>query len=160
PKVHHAGPLTKVRVQGFKAIVDTKSLELKPLTVFLGRNGSGKSSLLESVQWLQECLRTGIQPATRNRGFEIERLINVRSDRIALELTLNDLCYSLEVGKSSPGEACGVLNERLFTQTPAQEEIFTGQRGRLILGGLSVQARDTLALSRVQDARAKAPAAR
>ena len=50
--------LQSVRVQNFKAIIDSKVLRLGPLTAFIGHNGSGKSSLIgvgklsgDSVGW-------------------------------------------------------------------------------------------------------------
>ncbi len=42
--------LQSLRVRNFKAIVDSKTLKLGPLTVFIGNNGSGKSSLVEALE--------------------------------------------------------------------------------------------------------------
>jgi AAA15 family ATPase/GTPase len=38
--------LTSCRLVNFKAIRDTGNLRLTPLTVFIGNNGSGKSSVV------------------------------------------------------------------------------------------------------------------
>ena len=38
--------LQSVRIRNFKAIVDSRTLRFGPLTVFIGHNGSGKSSLI------------------------------------------------------------------------------------------------------------------
>jgi len=42
--------INSVRVEHFKAIQDSKSVKLTPLTVFIGNNGSGKSSLIEAME--------------------------------------------------------------------------------------------------------------
>ena len=59
--------LTKVDVAGFKAIKSSGPLALGPFTVLIGRNGVGKSSLVEAVQWLQECMVSGVAQATAAR---------------------------------------------------------------------------------------------
>ena len=46
--------LKTIRVRNFKAIRDTGVLKLSPLTVFIGNNGSGKSSVLEALETFQE----------------------------------------------------------------------------------------------------------
>jgi len=45
--------LNSVRVRNFKAIRNSGSVRLTPLTVFIGNNGSGKSSLIEALETLQ-----------------------------------------------------------------------------------------------------------
>ena len=40
--------LDGIRVRNFKAIRDSGALKLTPLTVLIGNNGSGKSSLVEA----------------------------------------------------------------------------------------------------------------
>lgn len=41
--------VSKLRVRNFKAIIDSGPVRLSPLTVFIGNNGSGKSSLIEAL---------------------------------------------------------------------------------------------------------------
>ncbi|MEP6671814.1 MAG: AAA family ATPase [Chthoniobacter sp.] len=45
--------LRSCRIINFKAIRDTLSLKLTPLTVFIGNNGSGKSSVVEALRTLK-----------------------------------------------------------------------------------------------------------
>ena len=45
--------LQKVKVRNFKAIRNSGSLTLTPLTVLIGNNGSGKSSLIEALETLR-----------------------------------------------------------------------------------------------------------
>lgn len=78
--------LTDLRLRGFKAAFDSTKIELRPLTAFIGRNGSGKSSILESLQWLQDCAARGLDAATNERFDSFEALCNRRTDEIDLSL--------------------------------------------------------------------------
>ena len=63
--------LESVRVSNFKAIRQSKTVKFTPLTVFIGDNGSGKSSLLEALETLQILSEQGLDAAmNRWRGFE------------------------------------------------------------------------------------------
>lgn len=63
--------LTSVRVSNFKAIRQSKTVRFTPLTVFIGDNGSGKSSLLEALETMQLMSEQGLDAAmNRWRGFE------------------------------------------------------------------------------------------
>jgi len=63
--------LKSFRVKNFKAIKDSGSVKLTPLTVFIGNNGSGKSSLIESLQTVQDIVDDGLDRAMQNWfGFE------------------------------------------------------------------------------------------
>lgn len=55
--------ITKLSVANFKSIEKIGPLELKPLTIFTGRNSSGKSNLMESIAIIAQSTR-----------FEKERL--------------------------------------------------------------------------------------
>lgn len=56
--------LKTLHVSNFKVIGDSISLPLKPLTVFIGRNGSGKSSIIEALDWLSVAINQGTDAAT------------------------------------------------------------------------------------------------
>ncbi|MGI8668650.1 MAG: AAA family ATPase [Aridibacter sp.] len=63
--------LKSFRVKNFKAVKDSGSIKLTPLTVFIGNNGSGKSSLIESLQTVQDIVNDGLDRAMQNWfGFE------------------------------------------------------------------------------------------
>ena len=55
--------LKSVRIRNFKAIRDSGSLKLTPLTVLIGNNGSGKSSVLEAMETVQKCVAENIDAA-------------------------------------------------------------------------------------------------
>jgi len=52
--------LTHLRIQGFRCLQDTAT-DLTPITVFIGPNDSGKSSILDSLYALSRITREGIE---------------------------------------------------------------------------------------------------
>lgn len=48
------------RLYNYKAFSDTKLIDIKPLTLLLGKNNSGKSSLLKALSFLKEGLAIGV----------------------------------------------------------------------------------------------------
>jgi AAA15 family ATPase/GTPase len=46
--------ITRVHIKNFKSIVDL-SLDLAPINVFIGENGSGKSNILEAMAFAVRC---------------------------------------------------------------------------------------------------------
>jgi predicted ATPase len=64
-------PLRSFRLHNFKAIRDSGTLRFGPLTVFVGNNGSGKSSLIEGLETFRDVVLDGLDAAmNRWRGFE------------------------------------------------------------------------------------------
>jgi len=47
--------LSKIRLDGFKAYSAPVEIELKPMTVFCGTNGCGKSTILQALMALKQC---------------------------------------------------------------------------------------------------------
>jgi predicted ATPase len=63
--------LQSFRLKNFKAVGDSRAVKFTPLTVFIGNNGSGKSSLIEGLQTLQDIVDNGLDSAMQQwRGFE------------------------------------------------------------------------------------------
>ncbi|BAZ36724.1 hypothetical protein NIES4101_26440 (plasmid) [Calothrix sp. NIES-4101] len=59
------------QVKNFKAIRNSKTINFTPLTVFIGNNGSGKSSVIEALSTYQIMVRDGLDEAMNYwRGFE------------------------------------------------------------------------------------------
>ena len=64
-------PLQSFRLKNFKAVQDSGIIKFTPLTVFIGNNGSGKSSLVEGLETLQTIASDGLDRAmTPWHGFE------------------------------------------------------------------------------------------
>ena len=63
--------LSSVALRNFKAIRDSGSLKLTPLTVFIGNNGSGKSSFIEALETLRTFVMNDLDAAMQMwRGIE------------------------------------------------------------------------------------------
>ena len=63
--------LNSVSIENFKAVRKSGTVKLTPLTVFIGNNGSGKSSLIEGLETYQETVSRGLDAAiARWLGFE------------------------------------------------------------------------------------------
>lgn len=68
--------LRTCRIENFKAIRDSKTIRLSPLTVFIGNNGSGKSSIVEAMQTYRDIVMDGVDKAINRRGT-FEQLHNL-----------------------------------------------------------------------------------
>ena len=63
--------LRSFRLKNFKAVRDSGVLRFTPLTVFIGNNGSGKSSIVEGLETFQAVVEEGLDKAMQQwRGFE------------------------------------------------------------------------------------------
>lgn len=63
--------LRSFRLKHFKAVRDSGAIRFTPLTVFIGNNGSGKSSIAEGLETLQSIVERGLDEAMQPwRGFE------------------------------------------------------------------------------------------
>lgn len=89
--------LQAVRIRNFKAIVDSKTVKLGPLTAFIGNNGSGKSSLIEALETYQSIVRDGLDVAmqrwlgiehARHKGQEAKERLGEPVNPINFELAL------------------------------------------------------------------------
>lgn len=64
-------PLQTIRLRNFKAVRDSGTVTFTPLTVFIGNNGSGKSSLVEGLEAFRNIVLHGPDEAFLPwRGFE------------------------------------------------------------------------------------------
>lgn len=67
-------PIGSLSIKNFKAIRDTGPLEFTPLTVLIGQNGSGKSSLIEALLTIQTLAEKDLDTAMQTwRGLEYIR---------------------------------------------------------------------------------------
>ncbi|MGD2113952.1 MAG: AAA family ATPase [Acidobacteriota bacterium] len=62
------GPfLRRAKLRNFKSI-GACCVELRPLTLLVGRNGAGKSNFLDALRFVVDALRTSLDHAIRDRG--------------------------------------------------------------------------------------------
>jgi AAA15 family ATPase/GTPase len=55
--------IRSIQIKNFKAIADSGRIEITPLTVFVGHNGTGKSSVLEALEFFHRYIRWGVDEA-------------------------------------------------------------------------------------------------
>lgn len=91
--------LQSLRVRNFKAVVDSKTVKLGPLTAFIGNNGAGKSSLIEALETYQSIVRDGLDVAmqrwlgiehVRHKGQEAKERMGKAVNAISWEVALGE----------------------------------------------------------------------
>jgi len=60
--------ITRIQVRGFKSLLDI-DVEFGPLTVFVGANGSGKTSVLEAIEFLKDAVSCRIKGEDETDDF-------------------------------------------------------------------------------------------
>ncbi|MBL8228927.1 MAG: AAA family ATPase [Bryobacterales bacterium] len=123
--------LESVKLERFKAAFRPDPLSLSPFTVIIGRNGSGKSTVLEALQWLDVAMRhDAVRASDRYSG--IRDLLNIRSRGgntryFKLNLTWRSgagatATYELRVDESNDGLP-SVHSESLILNEPEEGEV-------------------------------------
>lgn len=91
--------LQGVRIRNFKAIVDSKTVKLGPLTAFIGNNGVGKSSLIEALETYQAIVLAGLDVAmqrwlgiehARHKGQEVKERAGQLVNPVRFEFALGE----------------------------------------------------------------------
>ena len=106
PSVPH---IEALRVKNYRALQDIELKQLKPLTVLLGANGSGKSTFFDVFAFLAECFTDGLRRALDNReGFKELRTRGCDGP-IAFELKYREepgtpiVTYHLSINENAEG---------------------------------------------------------
>ena len=93
--------LQSLRVRNFKAIVDSKTVKLGPLSAFIGNNGAGKSSLIEALQTYQSIVLDGLDLAMQ-RWLGIEHIRHKGQEvKERLGKLVNPISFQLAIGESA-----------------------------------------------------------
>jgi len=110
--------LEKLHVHGFRTLVDTE-VTFDPLTLMIGRNGSGKTSLLDALKLLGNFARGGVDrafgPPPWSLGWQRTRgmgQINAVRFEVHLRVTTDEKYRYLLSLQEKRGEPC-VVEERL-----------------------------------------------
>lgn len=92
--------LQSLRIRNFKAVVDSKSVKLGPLTAFIGNNGAGKSSLIEALETYQAIMRDGLDTAMQ-RWLGIEHVRHKAQEaKERMGQVVNPISFDLALGES------------------------------------------------------------
>ena len=113
--------LQSVRVRNFKAIVDSKTVKFGALTVFIGNNGVGKSSLIEALETYQSIVGDGLDIAMQ-RWLGIEHVRHKAQEaKFRLGQPVNPIHFGLAIG-ASPRKARRL--EMAVNNDPAGDRMF------------------------------------
>lgn len=81
--------ITRVQVKNFRNLADV-DVQLGPLTVLVGRNGTGKSTFLDVLRFVRDALRLGLDTAISQRGgIGAIRRWSSQSKRSDIEISLD-----------------------------------------------------------------------
>ena len=110
PDVPHIEVLS---VKNYRALRDIELKQLKPLTVFLGANGSGKSTFFDVFAFLSECFTNGLRQAWNKRGGFKELRTRGSDGPIEFELKYREepgtpiITYHLSIDENAEGPFVG-----------------------------------------------------
>ncbi len=102
--------ISKVKITNIRTIRDVE-IELKPLTIFVGPNASGKSTILHAIYWFY--LKATKNPSLTAGASDVERhVLNIMSyDDLALNRDLRSNWMGVELAFITPKEILNELNE-------------------------------------------------
>ena len=87
--------ITRVQIKNYRSI-ESVDVHLEPLTVLVGRNGSGKSSFVDAIKLVRDAMRVGLENAIIERhGFgSICRYSPRRKRQIEISLSVEESNFS------------------------------------------------------------------
>lgn len=139
------GVLDKISIKGFKSIRSAE-LEIRPINVLIGANGSGKSNLLEAMAFLQ-AIRAGNLRRYVGRAGGADRLLRFgakTTDEIAISARFSNegICeYRLNLTPTDTGalypnsEALVFWDKEVYPDEP-RKRVISGEGGEAGISGL------------------------
>lgn len=126
-----------IAVENFKALRSTGSIRLKPLTVVIGNNGSGKSSLMEAIETYLRVVDSGVDAAMEHwQGFEHIRYKSAQpklTSDVAPKKQHSAMAIALRVSTER-----GLANLRMAVNTRDAAKLLYIQKEQFELGKLKV----------------------
>lgn len=101
--------IESLRVKNYRALQDVSLEHITPLTVLLGSNGSGKSTVFDVFAFLSECFSDGLRKAWDRRGRFRELRSRDQDGPIVIELQYRErpdtplITYHLEIEEQAKG---------------------------------------------------------
>ena len=84
-----------LKVRNFRALKDVEFKQLTPLTVLLGPNGSGKTTVFDVFAFLSECFESGLRRAWDKRGRAKELKTRGGDGPVTIEIKYREPNYPL-----------------------------------------------------------------
>lgn len=97
--------IRSLHVANYRTLKSFHISSVQPFTVFLGKNGSGKSTILDSLQFLYGCISNGLKNTCKEKGGIYELLSKDSSESLMIQVELFDdateesLTYSLHIAE-------------------------------------------------------------
>lgn len=127
--------ITRVQVKNYRSIEDA-DVQMEPMTVLVGRNGSGKSSFVDAIKFVRDALRIGIENAITDRnGFSsIRRWSPGRKHQVKIVLTIDqgDFYGNYEITLSSDGEGFKILREKASYRNKMRIRFLGGPKNNIL----------------------------
>jgi predicted ATPase len=97
-----ASLLVKLSTRNYRCLAEL-SLGLRPINVLFGGNGSGKSTILDTIWFFRDCAINGVEDASANRGHGIGLLWEGARDGepLTVSLATEEVEYTLNFGLST-----------------------------------------------------------
>jgi predicted ATPase len=128
---------TRLEVKNFRSLTDV-SIDLDRLTVFVGKNGAGKSNVVDAIRFIRDALNLGLDTAISNRhGMSAIRKWSAkgRPFDVIFKLSFKGIGWTGEYGFSLGSETRGeyrVKGEHCSIQTGRGTQTFELKEGKLL----------------------------
>ncbi len=114
-----------LRVKNFKTFKDIKLTNLPTISVFIGANGTGKTSLFDVFGFLRDSLQDNVKVALQKRGGFKEVVTRGETGPIEIEIKFRE-----DVGKTSPLVTYSLTISLENHQPVVEREILKYRRGQ------------------------------
>lgn len=134
--------LKKIEIDNFKSLVNF-SMDLAPMTVIIGNNATGKSSILQAIDFLCNCVREDFSVIIERRGWTVENIkskLVASNNRITFksEIELDDIegkantyLWELSINAYTGKNLMEVHSEKIVNKTNGEVllDYFSGKKG-------------------------------
>lgn len=114
-----------LRVKNFKAFKDIKLTNLSAISVFIGANGTGKTTLFDVFGFLRDALQDNVRVALQKRGGFKEVITRGETGAIEIEIKFREH----DAGKGSPLVTYSLIIDLDKNQPVVKREILKYRRG-------------------------------
>ncbi len=123
--------IEEIRIQNFKALEDIHLKNLPPLSVFVGKNGTGKTTLFRVFAFLQECLTSNIKVALQREGGLLGfKEVITRGKNVELDSILIEIKFKLKIAERERLVTYQLEVAQIKGKPIVRREILRYKRGR------------------------------